>query len=92
MRDDYQESTVRATIALIAFLLSGLLGYVAYALYQSTQRQPSGIPSEYTEHLFVMGGIAFQPPFVIGAVGMSAAAFFALAIYLLIAARDSPSR
>jgi len=78
---------VRTIVAVVALSLSGLLGYVAYAMYQSIQRHPPGIPAEYTEHLWLIGGIAFQPPVVIGSIGIAAALFFALAIYLLIAER-----
>jgi hypothetical protein len=78
---------MRTIVAAVALSLSGLLGYIGYALYQSIQRHPPGIPVDYTEHLLVIGRIGFPPPVVIGSIWIAAALLLALAIYLLITER-----
>jgi hypothetical protein len=62
--------------------------YVDYALLRQRRHNPSGWPTEYTEHLYIIGGVAFQPFVAIAAGGIIAAFLFGLGAFLLFAGRE----
>jgi hypothetical protein len=77
---------VRRAIALATLALGCFVASVDYAFFTRTRHRPPG--AEYTEHLYVIGGVSVQPIVVIAAGAIVAALLFALGLSLIVTRRD----